>query len=74
MTFLGVYAMTHIGADHGPQPAQRRTKRVLICEDDPRVGMCVASVLHEVGIEITGPIGIAEEALAEVSGSRQTWH
>ena len=38
---------------------------MLLCEDDPRVGMCVASVLHEVGIEVTGPIGTAQEALAE---------
>jgi DNA-binding response OmpR family regulator len=65
MTFLGVHAMTHIGADHGPQPAQYQGKRVLICEDDPRVGMCIASVLQEVGIDVTGPMGTAEEALAE---------
>ena len=35
--------MMHIRADHGPQPEQYHGKRVLICEDDPRVGMCVAS-------------------------------
>lgn len=57
--------MTHIGADHGPQPVQYQGNRVLICEDDPRVGMCIASVLQEVGIDVTGPIGTAEEALAE---------
>ena len=52
-------------ADHGSPPAQSGVRRVLLCEDDPRVGMCVASVLHEVGIEVTGPLGTAEEALAE---------
>jgi hypothetical protein len=57
--------MMHIRADHGPQPVQYQGKRVLICEDDPRVGMCIASVLQEVGIEVAGPIGTAEEALAD---------
>jgi two-component system, response regulator PdtaR len=55
----------HIPTDHAPQSAQYQGKRVLICEDDPRVGMCIASVLQEVGIDVTGPIGTAEEALAE---------
>jgi DNA-binding response OmpR family regulator len=55
----------HICVDHGPQPAQCQAKRVLICEDDPRVGMCIASVLHEIDVEVVGPIGTAEEALAE---------
>jgi DNA-binding response OmpR family regulator len=55
----------HIRADHGPQPAQYQGRRVLICEDDPRVGMCIASVLQEVGIEVAGPISTAEEALAD---------
>jgi two-component system, response regulator PdtaR len=57
--------MMRLPADHGSPPAQSGGRRVLLYEDDPRVGMCVASVLHEVGIEITGPIGTAEEALAE---------
>ena len=57
--------MMHIRADHGPQPAQSGVRRVLLCEADPCVGMCVASVLHEVGIEVAGPIGTAEEALAD---------
>ena len=57
--------MMHIRADHGPQPAQYQGKRVLLCENNPRVGMCIASVLQEVGIEVTGPISTAEEALAD---------
>lgn len=57
--------MMHIPTDHGPEPAQYQGKHVLICEDDPRVGMCIASVLYEVGIEVSGPFGTAEEALAE---------
>ena len=57
--------MMHIPADHEPQPAQYQGKRVLLCENNPRVGMCIASVLQEVGIEVTGPISTAEEALAE---------
>jgi hypothetical protein len=48
-------------------------KRVLICEDDPRVGMCNASVHHEVGIEVTGPMGTAEEALAECFQQPPIW-
>jgi two-component system, response regulator PdtaR len=57
--------MMCLPADHGSPQAQPGGRRVLLCEDDPRVGMCFASVLHEVCIEITGPIGTAEEALAD---------
>jgi DNA-binding response OmpR family regulator len=57
--------MMHIPVDYEPQPAQYQGKRVLLCENNPRVGMCIASVLQEVGIEVTGPISTAEEAFAE---------
>jgi two-component system, response regulator PdtaR len=57
--------MMHIPVDYEPQPARYQGKRVLLCENNPRVGMCIASILHEVGIEVAGPIGTAEEALAE---------
>jgi two-component system, response regulator PdtaR len=57
--------MMHIPVDYEPQPAQYQGKRVLLCENNPRVGMCIASVLQEVGIEVAGPISTAEEALAE---------
>ena len=57
--------MMHIPLDYEPQPAQYQGKRVLLCENNPRVGICIASVLQEVGIEVTGPISTAEEALAE---------
>jgi DNA-binding NarL/FixJ family response regulator len=57
--------MMHIPVDYEPQPAQYQGKRVLLCENNPRVGMCIASILQEVGIEVAGPIGTAEEALAE---------
>ena len=57
--------MVHIPLDYEPQPAQYQGKRVLLCENNPLVGMCIASVLQEVGIEVTGPISTAEEALAE---------
>jgi DNA-binding response OmpR family regulator len=57
--------MMHIPGDYEPQPAQYQGKRVLLCENNPLVGMCIASVLQEFGIEVTGPISTAEEALAE---------
>jgi two-component system, response regulator PdtaR len=57
--------MMHIPVDYEPQPAQYQGKRVLLCENNPRVGMCIASVLQEFGIGVTGPISTAEEALAE---------
>jgi two-component system, response regulator PdtaR len=57
--------MMHIPVDYEPQPAQYQGKRVLLCENNPLVGMCIASVLQEFGIEVTGPISTAEEALAE---------
>jgi DNA-binding response OmpR family regulator len=57
--------MMHIPVDYEPQPAQYQGKRVLLCENNPRVGMCIASVLQEVGIEVIGPISTAEEALAD---------
>lgn len=57
--------MVHIAVDYEPQPARYQGKRVLLCENNLRVGMCIASVLQEVGIEVTGPISTAEEALAE---------
>jgi DNA-binding response OmpR family regulator len=57
--------MMHIPVDYEPQPARYQGKRVLLCENNPRVGMCIASVLQEVGIEVAGPISTAEEALAE---------
>ena len=57
--------MMHIPVDYEPQPARYQGKRVLLCENNPRVGMCIASILQEVGIEVAGPIGTAEEALAE---------
>jgi two-component system, response regulator PdtaR len=57
--------MMHIPVDYEPQPARYQGKRVLLCENIPRVGMCIASILQEVGIEVAGPIGTAEEALAE---------
>ena len=57
--------MMHIPVDYEPQPARYQGKRVLLCENNPRVGMCIASTLQEVGIEVAGPIGTAEEALAE---------
>jgi len=57
--------MMHIPLDYEPQPAQYQGKRVLLCENNPLVGMCIASVLQEFGIEVTGPISTAEEALAE---------
>ena len=52
--------MMHIPVDYEPQPAQYQGKRVLLCENNPRVGMCIASVLQEFGIEVTGPISTAE--------------
>ena len=55
----------HIPVDYEPQPAQYQGKRVLLCENNPCVGMCIASVLHEIDVEVVGPIGTAEEALAE---------
>ena len=57
--------MMHIPVDYEPQSAQYQGKRVLLCENNPRVGMCIASILQEVGIEVAGPISTAEEALAE---------
>jgi hypothetical protein len=65
--------MMHIPGDYEPQPAQYQGKRVLLCENNPRVGMCIASILQEVGIEVAGPFGTAEEALRNASGSPQTW-
>jgi hypothetical protein len=50
--------MMHIPGDYEPQPAQYQGKRVLLCENNPLVGMCIASVLQEFGIEVTGPISL----------------
>jgi two-component system, response regulator PdtaR len=55
----------HFPVDYEPQLSQYQGKRVLLCENNPRVGMCIASVLQEVGIEVIGPISTAEEALAD---------